>query len=269
MELDMTARPEGALPDTATQPLPEIEERSTAPGGMARFARVTLEDVDFRRASFNHFASDGCLFVNCDFREMRLDRKFQPLFSGKRQSIFRECHFDGADLRKMDPGQARFERCTFDNAVIDGWSTQCAEFVECHFAGPIVRTKFFGRPWGPGAQRLDPPRGLNEFTGNDFASADLRETAFVMGIDIAAQQWPTGPEYIRLDRIHQRITKAHAEIIRWNELDARKDALAMLQAASVLYAQQKDIFLRRDDLRASSSWDVEAKVWAVLERVIA
>jgi uncharacterized protein YjbI with pentapeptide repeats len=268
MELELRPRPQEAT--SGADPLADggTEGGAEAGAAFARFTQATLEEIDFRRVAFDHFASDGCLFLRCDFRETRLDRKFQPLFAGKRQSIFRECRFEGADLRKMDPGHARFERCVFDDALIDGWNSTCAEFVECHFAGPIVRSKFHGRPWGPSAQRVQPARALNEFRANDFRKAELRETAFVMGIDVSAQLWPEGPEYVHLDRLHQRMTKAHAEVIRWADLDARKDALAMMQAISVLYAQQKDIFLRTDDLRASSSWEVEEKVWQILRNTL-
>ena len=43
------------------------------------------------------------------------------------QTTFRDCRFDGADMRRVKPAYARFERCTFDDAAIDGWKTEESE----------------------------------------------------------------------------------------------------------------------------------------------
>jgi uncharacterized protein YjbI with pentapeptide repeats len=82
--------------------------------------------------------------VNCDFRGLVFDRKWQPLFSSPVQSVFKDCRFDGADLSKADPGQTRFEDCSFAGAKIEKWYAYTAEFVGCRFAGPIVQCKFYG-----------------------------------------------------------------------------------------------------------------------------
>src|SRR5216683_2028752 len=84
--------------------------------GVLMLSRVTVCDADFRRVSFDQFAPEGCTFEHCDFSGQTLDRRYQPLFSSRKQSLFRDCRFDDADLTAVRPGQARFERCTFDNA---------------------------------------------------------------------------------------------------------------------------------------------------------
>jgi hypothetical protein len=236
--------------------------------GIVALDRATLEDVDFRKVRVERFALRGCTFVRCDFREIRFDRKLQQLLSSPRQSVFRECRFDRADLRSADPSQSRFERCTFDGAVIEKWSAGCAEFVECRFAGPIVRSRFFGRPWGPEAAHLDPPRTVNEFRGNDFRKADLVETVFVMGIDVKGQRWPEREEYVRLDRIHQRLTRARAEILRWKQLEERNAALDLLQAMSVLYVQQNDVIAKRVDPSSSAPPELQRRIWDLLASVL-
>lgn len=237
-------------------------------GRLALFERATLEEVDFRRAGFDIVASPGCVFLRCDFRGVELGAKFQPLFSARPQSTFRESRFDGADLRGVRAGQARFEGCTFDGARIEAWDVSCAEFVDCHFSGPIARTRFHGRPWGPRAGTIDPPRAFNEFHGNDFREADLVETVFVGGVDIAAQHWPANEAYLFLDRIHQRITRAHSQLLRWKEGEARREALTLLQATSHLYARQKDIVLRRGSPPTPTSPETEARVWDLLARIL-
>lgn len=232
------------------------------------FEHVVLEEADFARATFDDLRVSGCVFVRCDFSRVTFDPKFQILFSARPQNVFRECRFDGADLRRINPGQARFEESTFAGTNIDNWTAYCAEFVECRFSGPISGARFHGRPWGPDAQNLEPARAANEFRGNDFRQAELVRTAFVNGIDVLGQQWPERQEYLYLDRIHQRITRSHAEIMRWRDMEGRKAALAMLQATSVLYARQREVIVRRGDPPVPTPPEVEARVWDSLERVL-
>ncbi len=74
--------------------------------GIVTLERATMEGVDFRKASFAQFQSTGCVFVRCDFRGLTFDARLQTLFVSRIQSVFRECRFDDADLRKASPGQA-------------------------------------------------------------------------------------------------------------------------------------------------------------------
>ncbi|MGH2498555.1 MAG: pentapeptide repeat-containing protein [Candidatus Limnocylindria bacterium] len=238
------------------------------PTAVVLLERATIEGVDFHKASFDRFAPIGCTFVRCDFRGLEFDRRLLPLFASPRQTVFRECRFDECDLRRTDPGQSRFEGCTFDGARIERWVAACAEFVGCHFAGPIVASKFYGRPYGPLAARLDPGRDVNEFRGNDFSRTDLVDTLFSRGISFAAQRWPEGEQFIRLDRIHQRMQRGRAEIMRWKDLEARQDALAMLLALSRLYGEQNELIRRREDPQAQASPKVQARVWQVLESAL-
>lgn len=237
--------------------------------GVLMLSRVTVRDADFRHVTFDQFAPEGCTFEHCDFSGQALDRRYQPLFSSRRQSVFRECKFDGADLTGVRPGQARFERCTFDNARIDAWESFTAEFVDCRFAGRIANVRFYGRPWGSNADKLDPQRNTNAFTGNDFRGAELVGVTFVHGIDIAKQRWPDGPEYVILDRIHQRLAKARLDVLEWRDHKARQEALDMLQAASLLYANQMTVIGRRVDERWAATPAVQTRVWDALTQAIA
>lgn len=232
------------------------------------FERAVLEDVDFARAAFDELGARGCVFVRCQFQGIAFEPKRQSLFSARSQNVFRECRFDGSDLHRVQPGQARFERCSFVGANIDNWTAYCAEFVDCVFGGTIVGARFHGRPWGPDAATLDPQRAINDFRGNDFRQAELARTAFVNGIDVQAQRWPEKGDYLYLDRIHQRITRTHAEIMRWQDMEGRKAALAMLQATSILYLSQPEILVRRGDPPVPTPPEVERRVWESLERVL-
>src|SRR4029078_2525039 len=87
--------------------------------GVLMLSRVTVRDADFRRVTFDQFAPEGCTFEHCDFSNQTLARRSQPLFSSRRQSVFRDCTFNNADLTGVRPGQARFERCTFIGSKIE------------------------------------------------------------------------------------------------------------------------------------------------------
>jgi len=232
--------------------------------GLILLQHATIADVDFARASFDRLAPSGCTFVSCDFRTATLDRRLQPLFTARQRNVFRECRFDGADLGSIDPGASRFERCTFDGADLQGWNAVTAEFVECHFAGRLSHVRFYARPWGPTAATLEPRRTVNEFRGNDFRDVELVDVAFLMGIEIAKQRWPESDDYVSLDRIHQRLTRGRTEILRWKDLEARGEALQMVQSLSFLYMQQNDVVARRAEPTLSTPPEVQRKVWSTL-----
>jgi hypothetical protein len=232
-------------------------------------SRVVVRDADFRRVTFDQFAPEGCTFERCDFSGQTLDRRYQPLFSSRRQSLFKECTFDGADLTGVRPGQARFERCTFEGAKLDAWESFTAEFIDCRFGGRVVNVRFYGKPWGAGTDRLDPARAVNAFTGNDFRKADLVGVTFIHGVDIRKQKWPEGPQYVILDRIHQRIARARLGVLEWRDQHQRQEALDMLQAASLLYSHQMTVIGRRVEERWSATPAVQERVWDALSRAIA
>lgn len=240
-----------------------IAEAPSLPG-LVLLQRATIADVDFAKATFDRLAPSACVFERCDFRTATLDRRLLPLFKARQRNTFRECRFEGADLRAIDPGGSRFERCVFDGADITGWNVVAAEFIDNHFAGRVAHVRFYGRPWGPTATDLDPRRTVNEFRGNDFRDADLSDVAFLMGIDIGKQRWPESDDYVRLDRIHQRLTRGRAEILRWKDLEERGEALEMVQALSFLLMSQNDVVARRVEPTVNARPEVQKRVWSAL-----
>lgn len=232
-------------------------------------SQVTVRDADFRRITFDQFAPEGCTFEHCDFSRQTLDRRYQALFSSRRQSTFRDCNFDGADLTGVRPGQARFERCSFVGTKIDAWESFTAEFIDCRFGGRIENVRFFGKPWGSAVDRLDPVRTTNTFTGNDFQKADLVGVVFIHGIDVSKQRWPEGKQYVILDRFHQRVAKVRLTVLEWRDHQARQEALDMLQAASLLYSHQMTVIGRRVEPRWTATPAVQEIVWNALEVAIA
>jgi hypothetical protein len=92
---------------------------------------------------------------------------------------------------------------------------------------------------------------------------------FAHGIDIKKQKWPDGPQYVILDRIHQRIAKVRIGVLEWRDHQARQEALDMLQSASLLYAHQMTIIGRRVEQRWSATPAIQERVWGELEAAIA
>ena len=242
----------------------DSEPSSPSADRVIAIGRATLRNVDFRKARFDRFELANCLFLSCDFRGVRLGKSFQPLFSARPRSYFRDCHFDDADLRRIDPGETRFEMCTFDDALLAGWPTEGAEFVSCRFAGSPGDVTFHGRPTGRIARQVH--RKTNDFRDNDFIDVDIADVTFVGGIDLDAQRLPSSDDLIRLDRFRQRVSGARREISRWDYRDERADALAMLDALLTRYRDQDDVITPRVSKRGPSA-RVQIRVWSVLERM--
>lgn len=234
-------------------------------GNWVMFEGAHATQVDFQRAHFAHFASEASSFVECDFRRAKLPR---AAMGGAQQTVFERCLFDEADLRYVRADNAKFVECSFDNAKIKEWFWFCAELVDCHFAGRIERSKFAGRPFGPCAERIVPPRSENEFRGNDFSGADLVDVSFVFGIDLGGQRWPEDDRYLYLEDAAKKIRRARSEVIRWPAGEERQDALIILEILeSSVETGQKDLFVRPDTF--SREVDLHDSVWNLLRKLAA
>ena len=240
-------------------PKPEPSE------AVVTLGRAALSHVDFRKAKFERLQLAVANFVACDFRGIRVDERFIPFFTTRPRSVFTSCLFDGSDLRPINPEGTRFEKCSFDDAKPDGWTPARAEFVECRFAGKVVKVTFTGRPAGPGSTRIEPVRSKNEFRGNDFRDAQLIDTVFVLGIELDQQRWPIDEGYVRLDKFPRRLEAARSDVLGWDAGDMRTDALAMLQSLAQRWQDQRDIISLRVSPATKAAPRVQNRVWDALE----
>ena len=248
-----------------SSPAPADHELDAPLDRVVAINRATLRGVDFRKARFDSFSLAGCVFISCDFRAIRFDKKLQGLFTAAPHSTFRDCKFDGADLRRVRPGLARFERCTFDDTAIDGWRTEAAEFVDCRFAGTLGTVVFHGRPSGNAGRLAEAQRKRNEFSGNDFRDADLDHVTFTGGIELRKQRLPLDERYVWLDRFPQRLARAQTDIVRWEIQEERVAALGMLRDLTTRFRDQNEIFASRMTASGPAA-RVQTRVWAELER---
>jgi hypothetical protein len=222
------------------------------------FEGANCTSVDFSEATFDQFYTRNSIFDECNFRQTTLN----GLFSGHPRSIFKRCVFDEADLVGIGPGHARFEDCSFENVLIRKWFATCSEFLDCRFSGRVETSKFFGRPRGNCAD--EPERSVNEFRGNDFRRADLRDVGFVAGIDLEAQQLPGGSRYVLIRDFHDRFEAVGHAIADWPASD-RHQAENLLDAYSTGGMEdQRDLFARKDEI-GSVPARVRDRVWELLE----
>ena len=222
-----------------------------------------MERVDFSNIRFLHFQARQSTFVDCDFSGIS-SRTGGTLghFPGSR---YIGCHFDGADLRRIGPGQARFERCAFTDVRIRDWTADDASFVDCVFSGRIEQSMFYGRRTlkYPDESTLPPP---NDFIGNDFSGADLVDVSFRAGLDLRKQQLPRGGNYLLLDGWQERVARARHSIGTWEPASIRASALRVLDIYWNEDSDQESMLLRRDDLGKGTPAIVLERVFAELER---
>ncbi len=207
--------------------------------------KAVLRDVDFSSYRFRDFSvTNAAEFVRCNFSDCHFEH---TLFSAAEGATYRGCRFDRAKFDPANPGPARFESCVFDDVVMSGWFCTVADFVDCTFSGTIEHSKFFGRPFGPWAESLSRPKLRNEFRRNDFSRTHLIDTAFVMGIDLSEQKFPSDG-YLLLDRMSERAARAVAAIATWTNFDERTQAMRFLQGFRDDAAEgQEQAIIRPDD----------------------
>jgi hypothetical protein len=228
---------------------------------LVEFRSVNIQNVDFSRTTFAVFLASSSLFNNCDFTKTRFSAGF---LAQDGTTIFRNCRFDRSDLHRVHPLFARFEGCSFDHANLREFRSFYAEFIGCSFDGPIVKAKFWGRPAGASDER---PKGLkrsiNEFHGNDFTHAEIYETRFAHGIDIDAQRWPQGGNYIKLNHVHDRFKRVRAHVNKWPNGKEKAEALIMLDVYEADCDHQEGLFARRDEIPLEPA--TRNRVWQMLE----
>ncbi len=227
------------------------------------FTGAMLREIDFSGLELAGFSARGTTFEGCRFENTAF---FGGMFAVQVQSTYRRCTFSARGLGEVDPGQARFEDCDFNAATqLRGWHSQAGEFIRCQFSGTMRQCIFDGEPRGMwiSTERLEPPRTKNRFEGNDFSAAELVDCDFRFGIDIGANIWPSGPDYVRVQRPMQRIAAARPVVEGWPEA-ARRDGLIMLDVlAGPGYQKQTEYFGRRDSMAVIPP-GVRDAVWTLL-----
>ena len=210
-----------------------------------RFERVTLRGVDFSGLCAWRLAASDSTFENCDFSDLRVEHG--PLALPPRV-LYRECRFDRADLRHIDPGHARFEGCSFRETRIEEWFAYCSEFIDCVFTGQIKSCVFSATPIDCAGRFLGLRRRKRlQFRANDFREATLVDTSFVGGIDLDAQLLPASSQYLRLNDAAQRIAVAKDLARELPDAHARDLIIGALDALRDDTDEQRDLLVNKND----------------------
>jgi len=226
------------------------------PRGDVRFTDARLVSVDFSGAAFDRFVSAGSDFEACNFSRVRFGRNTRSWLGSERRTLYRDCTFDEADMRDVNFGQSRFERCSFRGTRMEKWFSIAAEFVDCLFEASVRECTFYGRPNRRLEPRLQLDRELNEFRGNDFSRAILRDCVFRDGIDLDAQRFPTGPEYVWLRSFRRRIAPTRAALVQRLRGVELERALRYLRMLETTYRDQSDVLLDLRDTKTPGWLDV-------------
>jgi uncharacterized protein YjbI with pentapeptide repeats len=229
--------------------------RIAVEGAVLEVVRSKLQRADVSGQNVAALIARHSTFESCSFA----GTAFRGGDFGLEDVRYVDCDFTGADLRKVDPGNARFERCTFDGAFIEGWIARCAQFVGCRFATTVRDTLFWGRP-----SECVERRDRNDFYDNDFSKARLIDTLFVHGIELDKQKLPEGDDYLILDGATARIAAARAEVEQWNDTGNRRVALANLQTLASHAQEQDPLFVPKTytllpPLAAEELWKLLAR----------
>lgn len=152
---------------------------------------VSKEHLDGQIVS--DFVSIESTFSDCSFQNMQIAQA--SFGSGLRRSVYKNCLFDGSQIRASSPGIARFEECSFRNTRFLELNCRNVEFVRCTFTGEISKGFFNGSSQANGQlTKL-------EFYDNDFSQCKLMDVAFRSGIDLKSQKLPVASEYIIIENV--------------------------------------------------------------------
>jgi hypothetical protein len=183
-----------------------------------------LDGEDFTGLRLKQFTATQSSLRRCRFDASRID---QACFGGgAKPSEYTDCSFDGARIRAIAPGIARFVRCSFRDCLIQDFFGVTVEFIDCVFSGRIEKAVFHGSV--PEEDRAQVGRTTNEFSGNDFREAELVDVAFRGGIDLTKQRLPEGAGYLYLADAADALDHVRQQVVGWRDLELRRKALAIL-----------------------------------------
>lgn len=218
--------------------------------------------ADFSGRRLRQFSAEGCLFEQCRFDDVVIESA--SFGAGRTVSEYVGCSFDGAKLRMVPGGYARFVDCTFEGAAIEGWFCFAVELVSCSFSGRLKKVVFNGTV--PDEDRADVKRSVNQFEANDFSRAKLTDVSFRTGVDLTKQQLPAGDEYTYLDNAAIAVSRARVALNAWDDLEAKKRARGVLAVMEEdVAAGQRQLFIRVDDYPRASRPAIRALLDAAQE----
>ena len=106
------------------------------------------------------------------------------LGTGHRRSTFENCRVIGAELTRLDLGNADFRNCEFVDCDIHELGSFEANVSNCKFSGRIRKGIVFLRRPSPELEKFEAV-----FEANDFSDCVIDESLFRGGIDLGRQRF--------------------------------------------------------------------------------
>jgi hypothetical protein len=204
----------------------------------------TFVGEGFGNRRWSDYSITNCRFERCSFENLKSESGSWG--AGKVMSTYVDCVFDGMKIDSMGSGNVRFERCSFEKVNIRDWWGFSLELVDCTFSGKLTKVIINGTV--PPEKAVYLGRTRNEIRGNDFTRAKFDTVEFRTGVNLSLQQLPTGPEYVFIEDAASATERARARIIRWTDLEARRETLNILKSLEdLVHEGQLQFHLRADD----------------------
>ena len=181
----------------------------------------TVVHRDYSGLRLSEFCSIRSSFTDCRFESMIIDTA--AMGSGTTMSLYRNCSFDHTRIRGIAMGLARFEHCSFESVVLNKWSLNAADIIDCTFSGKLTHCIFWGSPppfWGDRYGKTS-----NEFSGNDFSGCKMVDTDFRWGVNLALQTLPSGPDYLYVEDGRAALSRAFPIVCGW--MDEREKRIGL------------------------------------------
>lgn len=191
-----------------------------------QFEKRSFVDQDFSGLKLDSFCSIESQFTRCAFRKIHIaDAGFG---AGLRQSLYRDCIFDGAKLRAVAPGTARFENCSFRDVTIYELFANRVELVNCVFSGRLKKGVLSGKR--PPEFRRWWERSRNRIENNDFSGVEFGDFDFRGGVDLTRQILPRSPTFKVLWNGAESVKRARERVGKWVEGETKRLALVILDS---------------------------------------
>ena len=177
-----------------------VVKQRPADGSEWRFDGRRLEGVRFERIKdgWDWLTFRDCTFADCEFVGCVLDWQLGSTIPDPRAaSNFERCVFTRCDLSRIGVRHVLFADCTFESCDWEPLHLRSTDLVRNRFVG-VVRGLSL---WGRDDSRPRP----NEIRGNDFTEADLQGLGLNAEVPVDDQLWPSGDNYVRLDRKPERM----------------------------------------------------------------
>lgn len=187
----------------------------------------TLVGVDFSGRREDEWEFCNSRLENCKFEGLKVAHFC--FGSGFDVTEYVDCSFDGSRIKAINPGNARFVRCSFRDVRLHKWICNTVEMLDCEFTGTLTEVSFDARIIH--AEQAELGRSSNTFLRNDFSGAKLVWTGFRGGIDLAEQRLPEGAGYIYLANAEPVVREALSRVGAWVERDYRDEVLRYLEVA--------------------------------------